>query len=413
MAVHKNIELKDLLAPYYEQFYDRERYFNGTSPNVQLFVDNTEEELGNIYYWMENYSVDDLPTPLNPNTNSASYDVLSTVQRMASMMDIAAPHSETNQRYKGEHESFTSTIPRFNVGDYENAMSLMQVKNFAERYGNADKVMEKYKITIEDIIKAGHATLSRMAAQEQSEGKIEGWGKLAFANPLTSGMHADQFHIPDEDLQDTSTELLTWIEDFVSDLDDTYADRYDWVLQVSDDWLKDVFMKNEQVISEVGAYVTRLGNGTTVILQNTSGNIAPAPVGAKNFTWEDCIAYSQTKASRIPPIEVQIENQNEETATGQVNGRGWKTANIAFKPVGKSGVIKWGDIVEFELAQAFGADTVTSTYAYAINGMMGIMNSIVPEGTLKGFHTDAYLMARPQLTDFLYRHIVYTDQTQS
>ncbi len=415
MSTHKFPDIKTVLAAYFEQFYDDNVLMNGTSPNMQLFIDNTEEEQSNIEYWMKNFYMDDLPTPMpSDSDNDAPYAVESAVKKMASMMDWASPHSETNQRTKGGHRKHASTIPRFNVGDLQTAMSLKKLKALAERYGNDEKVMSLYKNTIIDGINAGHYALNRMAADSMSTGTISGWGLLAPSNPLTHGMYPDQFITPDVDLQDADTDLLDWIQDFVAQLNQTFSTKFAWEIQAADTWIKDVFMQNNQVISEIGSWKARQdGNGTTVLLLNSSGDTNPANVTPKNFTIDDVVAYSQDPLTSIPPIAIQVEYQNEETTAGVTTGRGWNVNNIAFKPVGMSGVIKWTDIPEIALAQEFGAPNVPSTYAYALGGIIGIINSVMPVGRLSDYHQDFYMGARPQLLDFQYRYIVYTDRTSA
>lgn len=412
MSMHKFPEIKTVLASYFEQFYDDNVLINGTSPNMQLFIDNTEEEKANKEYWMQNFLVDDLPTPMpSDSDNDAPYAVESAVRKMASMMDWASPHSETNQRAKGGHRKHASTIPRFNVGDLQTAMSLKKLKALAERYGNDEKVMELYKNGVGDGIDAGHFALNRMAADSMSTGFIHGWGLLAPTTPLSHGMYPDQFITPKVDLQDVDTKLIEWIVEFVEQLNSTFSTKYNWVIQAADTWVKDVFIVNKETRAIIAGWKARQDGNPIIMVNNDSTQVDLAALST--VTVEDAIKWSQSEESTIPPIEIQIEAQNEDLNGAVTTGRGWNVNNIAFKPVGMSGVIKWTDIPEMALIQEFGAPNVPSTFAYALGGIVGIINSVVPVGKLADYHQEFYMGARPQLTDFAYRYIVYTDKTKA
>lgn len=402
------------LGRYEGQFFDTSRLKNGTSPQVQMLVNKIEELKSNKGYWRQHFVVDRMPTPKQPN-GSYAYTIQSMTMKQAPMMDFVTDFAEKPEINKGGHREWTSTIPSLAIGNHDTVLSLEQLSDMIEEYGNDFAIMEQYKVNVGDLISAGESAMDRMAAQTLSTGYLQGWeGQgLGLANPLGNGMTEDKFIEPSVNLQAVDTEILTWYEKFISDLCEDYhlPKKGFFKLSIADERLRDGWAKNEQVIAEVGAWKARQSQGTVVIVnQDSQSALSTSAFGS--VTVEDIVAYSKSMESVIPPIEIQVESQNENLLTGIQNGRGWNVNNEVLSPIGMAGVIKWTNIREISLSQKWVSPSVPKTYAYAMNRIIGIMNSVFDNGGYPDFHQDAMMSARPALTDFENRFIIQTNKTK-
>lgn len=113
----------------------------------------------------------------------------------------------------------------------------------------------------------------------------------------------------------------------------------------------------------------------------------------------------------LSPIEIVVEKEKNLgwDKTTMVNG--WKEGIAVLRPVGYAGDIQYTDILDENLFPKFGVDEIKMVFASLDGGIARLVNSTVPNGRLKEWHTDLMMSAIPSLTEFPWHIIVDTTKT--
>lgn len=164
--------------------------------------------------------------------------------------------------------------------------------------------------------------------------------------------------------------------------------------QIPVDMFRNVFMTNEQVLEWVRTYKSMEAN---FLIPDT---FAPT---------RDIVVEALSKVEGLSPIEIIEVKIND--YSGPVDG--WSDKIAVLRPQGYAGVIKYTNILDKTMHEKYGNQFTSRTFARVGNGgIYTLVNTTLPNGNYKEWHTDLMTAAVPALDEWLYHIIVDTTQTE-
>ena len=345
----------------------------------------------NHNFWRSKFRVDPQSTP----TNAEGEAVFKSAMRPMTtgvLMDMRAPLGDSTPMDAKGKMAYTGTIPDFIAkGFVEKATE----RNYREKYFDQFADAKYLAMYATDVLQAqldsANQTLSHMSAYLLSHGNLsylQGEGiqdslyKAAIpeANFDTAGA---------KEWSDTTARLL----DQMVEKENKF--RQMWGLNMPMQWeitrkqFIENFLPNEQVIDWVRY---------TNLINNT-------PLPERLVLTEDMAKTAIAKFEGLSPI-VLIEEGQQDSINGSVSG--WKEGVAVLRPTGFAGLIRHTNPQDEEIFTKFGNNVNSYNFTKALNGLVTIMNSVVVNGNLKEWHTDAWMSAIPSLDEFLYHVIIDT-----
>lgn len=195
---------------------------------------------------------------------------------------------------------------------------------------------------------------------------------------------------------DTSAPLFDIWRKLVTDANDKFGAKLNWILEVPRDMFDNVILKNEEVIKWIkDMYIVK----SSQIAAGTN-NLSGLVVNEENF-----FKYIN-EVQGIPTIVIAEEKQKD-LHNGIVSG--WKEGVAVLRPAGYAGLIRRTTIADVELFRdAFTNPANVYSFTPAMGGLAVVRNSTIVNGNLKEWHTDLVLAATPSLDEFLYHFIIDT-----
>lgn len=382
--------------------YDR-LFSTGDRNYIQKFINETGLFKTNFGFWKEHFVKDANPTPVGVE-GAASYTVYAIDRSAAPMLDFATPFSESPQNDKDGLRFYTGTILHANRGFVEKAKERYAKEQLFKEFGSDADIISQYIDNVQKLIDGGNQRLSNMAAQILSTGQIitdtgvggKGQGTsfyqkadIPVSNFITAGTKV---------WTDTTCDLLSQMRAIEDDMRETtgYTGGLEW--NIPDAMIANVFLTNTEVQQNVAAYRSALGY---------------LVVGDRPITREEFYAYVASDNSLISPIRVVIEKQKVQTLTATSTVSGWDSTVAVLRPTGYAGVIKYTQIPDIYVANAYSSSAVQKTTALYEGGIFGIMNTVLERGGYPEWHTDIYMDAVPALTEFTYHYIIDTTTADS
>ena len=112
-----------------------------------------------------------------------------------------------------------------------------------------------------------------------------------------------------------------------------------------------------------------------------------------------------TSFEGLPKIVI-VEEKQKDAVSGIV--KGWDDSVAVLRPLGMAGYMRHTNILDEEVYTKFANNAVTFNFAPAVDGLALVMNSVIPNGNLKEWHTDTMFSCVPTLDEFLYHYIIDT-----
>lgn len=361
---------------------------------TSIILNDPEMIRSNFMYWSECFLVDPNITPTDA---SGAAVFISRMRQMQTgmMMDMRAPLGDTIPEDNKGVAAYTGVIPDFSAkGTVEQAMEReYKERMFRDNFGNDAFLVAQYTQVLQAKVDSANQTLSNMAAQLNSTGKIVyKHGEGIKANVLKADIPSENFQKAGEKAWTaTDCQLLDQMVDIEERMRDSWgvenmALRWD----IPYDMFKNVFLKNAQVKDVVKSYLFFQGRPITENMNITETMFMEA---VRTF-------------DGLSPIYVVKEKQKD--ATGVVNG--WKSTAAVLRPEGYAGYIRHTSNLDRQMFEKYGSSTISRTFAVSNNGLFTVMNSTLNNGNLKEWHTDLFMSAVPSLDEFLYHVIVDTTQ---
>lgn len=363
---------------------------------VTQILSNPNMINANHMFWAEKFRVDPQITPTNAE-GEASF--ISRMRQMESgvLMDMRAPLGDSVPEDKKGIAYYSGIIPEFiSNGFVEKATERDSKEELFDQFGDVALVAQYATDVLQTRLDSANQTLSHMAAQLLSTGKIIYKSGVGIqGNVLKAEIPAANFLKAGAKVwTDTTARLLDQIVKLVDDVNDATGLDIQWQLEVTKDQFKNCFLKNEQVIEWV-RYMNIINN---------------QPLPERLIITRDMAMPALAAFEGLPPIVIIEEKQKDADST-MVHG--WKDGTAVLRPIGFAGLVRRTIIKDVELFNKYGNSVNSYSFAPALNGLATVRNSVIVNGNFKEWHTDVVLAGVPSLDQFLYHYIIDTTTANS
>lgn len=363
---------------------------------VTQILSNPNMINANHMFWAEKFRVDPQITPTNAE-GEASF--ISRMRQMESgvLMDMRAPLGDSVPEDKKGIAYYSGIIPEFiSNGFVEKATERDSKEELFDQFGDVALVAQYATDVLQTRLDSANQTLSHMAAQLLSTGKIIYKSGVGIqGNVLKAEIPAANFLKAGAKVwTDTTARLLDQIVKLVDDINDATGLNIQWQLEVTKDQFKNCFLKNEQVIEWV-RYMNIINN---------------QPLPERLIITRDMAMPALAAFEGLPPIVIIEEKQKDADST-MVHG--WKDGTAVLRPIGFAGLVRRTIIKDVELFNKYGNSVNSYSFTPALNGLATVRNSVIVNGNFKEWHTDVVLAGVPSLDQFLYHYIIDTTTANS
>ena len=362
--------------------------------NVVTDILNDPELIkANHTFWRQDFTVDSMVTP----TNAEGEAVFTSRMRKLDhgyLMDMRAPLGDSVPEDAKGMEAYQGTIQEFiSKGSVETAEMREYKRQHFAQIGDAELIRRFAQDVLQPRLDSANQTLSHMAAQLISTGKIIYNAGVGIKSPiLKAAIPTGNFKTAGEKVwSDPTCKILDQMAQIEEDVKNETGLNISWQWKFTRKMFNAYFLNNDQVKE----WVRYIG-----VVNNT-----PLP--------ENLILTSDMIVNAIPkhphglsPIVIVDEKQHD-YVQGTVNG--WKDGVAVFCPAGYLGTIKRTTIADLRLlSPEYTNPANTYMFASALDGCAFIRNAVVVNGNLKEWHSDLVLAATPVLDEFLYHYIIDT-----
>jgi hypothetical protein len=309
------------------------------------------------------------------------------------MMDMRAPLGDSTPEDKRGLAYYSGAIPEFiSKGTVEKATERDYKEKLFEQFGDAALVAAYATEVLQNKLDSANQTLSHMAAQLLSTGKIiYNQGQGIQGNVLKADVPAENFKKAGAKVWNAQdAKILDQMVKIEEDIREEKGLELKFQWEITRQMFVDVFMNNAQVVEWV-KHMYELDKGIELS-------------SALGVTY-DMATEAIAKFPNLSPIVIVEEKQND-TENGIVHG--WKDNIAVLRPVGYAGLVRRTTIKDVELFNKYGNSVNSYSFANALNGLATVANSVIVNGNFKEWHTHVILAAVPSLDEFLYHYIVDT-----
>ena len=313
----------------------------------------------NHTFWREKFLIDPQITPTDALGRATFRSEMRRIET-GSMAHLRAPLGDSVQREVGNAEFYTGSIPDFITDGYlETAKTRLYRERLYAQLGNDRELVQEWVEQVaQPQIDSVNQTLSNMAAQLMSTGKINYQYGLGIVK-------------------------------MVKDIKDATGVNIQFQLEITRNMWNNNFLNNAQVIEWV-RYMRSMNN---VLL--------PSNIVVTTDMANEALASFEG----LPKIVIVDESQKDQTS-GIV--KGWADTVAVLRPIGYAGYIRRTNVLDEEVYSKFANKAVQFNFSSAVDGLALVMNSVIPNGNLKEWHTDTMFSAVPSLDEFLYHYIIDT-----
>ena len=363
---------------------------------VTQILSNPNMINANHMFWAEKFRVDPQITPTNAEGEAP---FVSRMRQMESgvLMDMRAPLGDSVPEDKKGIAYYSGIIPEFiSNGFVEKATERDSKEELFDQFGDVALVAQYATDVLQTRLDSANQTLSHMAAQLLSTGKIIYKSGVGIqGNVLKAEIPAANFLKAGAKVwTDTTARLLDQIVKIVDDINDATGLDIQWQLEVTKDQFKNCFLKNAQVIEWV-RYMNIINN---------------QPLPERLVLSRDMAMSALASFEGLPPIVIIEEKQKDADSTIV---HGWKAGVAVLRPIGIAGYMRRTTIKDTELFTKYGNSVNSYSFTPALNGLATVRNSVIVNGNFKEWHTDVVLAGVPSLDQFLYHYIIDTTTANS
>lgn len=367
---------------------------------LQSFIDNSEMLRINYGWWRTQYSIADTKTPKNAK-GDATFTVSTKKSTSAPLMDMRAPYGDSIPLDKEGFAFYSASIPDFiTPGLVETAMERQYKEEYFAQFGNDAKILQAWAEEAQLLIDSKDQTLNYLGAQLQSTGKtICDFGRGIRGRIQKAEIPAENFvKAGEKTWTDPTCKLLTQMVEIEYNFRErtNYQGAMKWM--VTYDMFQKVILQNAEVREWIQYYRDLNTNSPTA-----SPEIKIIP--------EELFRNATASIPGLSPIEIVVEKEKNLKWDKATMVNGWEEGIAVLRPVGYAGDIQYTDILDENLFPKFGVDEIKMVFASLDGGIARLVNSTVPNGRLKEWHTDLMMSAIPSLTEFPWHIIVDTTKT--
>ena len=329
----------------------------------------------------------------------ASFTVKAEMPTHPTVMDMRAPLAEGKPMAEGEALKYSGSIQGFMSPTWdETATARMYKERLIEKYGSDAAILKDFATKeLAPRIEAGYYTLDYIAARVETTFKAR--------YDIGRGLRSNIYAIPSEYRQSVKAGAQAWTittADILTSVMNIQEKKWlEWgvelpmQLKVTKKFFNNVIMKNEGVIK------TLKTNWLTDQGQLAAGidNVSNWVITEDNFN--KYVAGSIQGFPKLTIVETEII----------VDGKlidPWEDGIAVLCPLGYAGRILRTNILDEEIYSRYGNNASSFNFTRTADGLMLVMNSIVPNGSLNERHMKVLMDAVPALTDFQYRVLIDT-----
>lgn len=359
---------------------------------MQYILNDPNMINANITFWKEKFLVDPAVTPTD-HRGLATFRSEMRQIKSAEMMDWRAPLADTRVEDKEGVSFYTGPIIDWSaVGYKETAAERLYKEKMFEQFGSDALIVKQYAEDLQKKIDSRDQTISHLAAQLMSTGKIVYKGGVGINGAVYK---AD---IPADNFIKSGTKVWSdgdcMLLDQMRDIEKSFRDK--WGIDTPFQWevtkktFDDVILKNKQVVDFI-VQCRVLDNQVVTTGMTINREMFYQHIG---------------QFDGLSPIVIIEEKQRDKGATVH----GWDDKIAVWRPAGPAGLIRHADILDAIVYPKYGAKSVSRVFTPAPDGLGVFMNTTIDNGGLQEWHTDFFVSAMPSLDEFLYHVIVDTTQ---
>lgn len=328
-----------------------------------------------------------------PFTVEAEFPVSPTV------MDMRAPLGEGKPMEAGETAEYSGSIKGFIAPTWkQTAPARYYEEKIMEKYGKDAAVLKDFATKeLAPRINAGYQTLDLLAMRVESTFKCyynEG-----------RGLKGNIYAVPAEYRQTATAGAKAWTAndaDILTYVTDIQKNKFlEWgvempmQLKVTKKFFQNVIMKNPGIVDMIKTnWLTDQGQLVAGI-----NNVSNWVVTEQNFT-----KYVQNFVPDFPKLTIV----DSEMLVDRKTVDPWADGAAVLCPLAPAGRILRTDSQDEEIYTKYGNKACSFAFSRTADGLMLVMNSLLPNGSLTERQMKVVMDAVPVLTDFNYRVIIDT-----
>lgn len=385
----------DIKSSYYLRLWDKD-----SNRLLQTVVDQSNLIQCNYGWYKTQGHKANFATPTG-NDNLATFTVKSRKIEAAPLMDLRAPLGDGNQTDGTGVSFYSATIPDFisTNGYKETAVEREAYERQLANYGNDDDLVQQWlQNRVQALVDSADATMNNMTAQLISKGFID-WSELG--RGIQAPIH--KANIPSENFVKAGAKVWTdtdncLVLEQMKKIEDSFRDKWGFTgamkWQIPYKMFHEVILENAQVKELIKDY-------------RHNPLLYHAVTEGQSFT-EAAFNQALIDYEGISPIEIVKEKERNLTHTKDVFVHGWKESVAVLRPAGDAVEFQWKDKLDQSLFEKFGNETIQKVWAKTNDGLGTLVNTTMPNGLYKEWHTDIMLSAVPALIEFNNHVIVDT-----
>lgn len=335
---------------------------------------------------------------------TASFTVKAEKPYTNTVMDMRAPLGEGKGMEAGEEASYSGSIKGFIAPTWkQTATARHYQEKLMAKYGSDAAILKGFATNeLAPRITAGYNTLDYMAMRAESTLKLR--------YDVGRGNKGNIYAVPAEYRQTTTAgpkawtaadaDILTSIVNKQDKMFNEWGMKIPMQLKVTKKMFKNVIMKNAGVIN------TLKQNWLT-----DQGQLAAGVSSVSNWVvTED--NFNKYVAAAIPDFP-KITIVDSEMLINGVTVDPWEANIAALCPLGDAGRILRTDSPDEEIYSRYGNNACSFAFSRTADGLMLVMNSLLPNGSLTERQTKVVMDAVPVITDFQRRLLIDTSRADS
>ena len=365
---------------------------------VLVSVVNNEKIIGTNPSWYKTQgSLDPNFTPCD-SKGLATFTVEERDVDASVMASLRAPLGDTDTIESTGLRSYSATIPDFITRKIaEKAMERRQREELYEQMGGSDRslIRDIWAPKVNGLLTERDYTMNWMTAQLMTKGCINyQHGKGVFA-PLHKA------NIPEKNLThavktawtDGSAKIITEMQTIEGNFREQWGYDGGMQWQMTKKFFLNVFLKNSEVLEKVNEFRT-LNDLISVTFNTINTDVF-------NNAWESVrLAYGLS-----PIVLVEEKEYDQDKATGEVKSvQGWEDKYVVLRPTGDAVTFVRKQVLDQTYAQYLN-ESIQRNFAPLADGFGILVNSTVPSGMYKEWHTTVMFSVVPALIE-MSKHVI-------
>lgn len=334
----------------------------------------------------------------------ASFTVKAEKPYSNTVMDMRAPMGEGKGMEAGEEASYSGSIKGFIAPTWKQTATARHYQDkIMEKYGSDAAILKGFATNeLAPRITAGYNSLDYMAMRAESTFKLR--------YDIGRGNKGNIYAVPAEFRQNVTAgpkawtandaDILTSIVNIQDSKFNEWGMKIPMQLKVTKKFFQNVIMKNPGIISTLKQ---NWAVDNLRVIDGTS-NVSNWVVTEDNFNKYVAAAIPDFPKITIVDSEMLINGQTVDP---------WENGVAALCPLGNAGRILRTDSPDEEIYSKYGNNACSFAFSRTADGLMLVMNSLLPNGSLTERQTKVVMDAVPVITDFQYRVLIDTTTADS